>query len=298
MRRKLALVLAAMTVAAAAGVLYGPAAVQIPAGLLLAFALPGAGLTAVLFRTRSALSGYERFTFIPALSLATLVLGGMLAWTFGLPLDRGTWLGVSGVVALLGLLAAAAWPAAEDPAHTAATAAVPIGAPAVADRGVRLPTNTDHALVLPVDLDRQGVFTEDKSWFNRPAGRRVTREIVPLVLVAALLGGAAWLSFANSRDVNDVDVVSLAASPPGPLTEAGEREVEVTAAGLPSRDTSYAVVVTGETGNEIERFQVTADVDGVWQTELSLPGEERITIGLYRPGDTTAFRTVIIANAN
>lgn len=296
MRRNLALALAALTVAAAAGVLFGPSAVQIPAGLLLAFVLPGAALTAIMFRTRSALSGYERFTFIPALSLATLVLGGILAWTSGLELNRNTWLGVSGVVALLGLLAAALWPAAEDPAHTAATAAVPVGAAtAVPDRGVRLPTNADHTLVLPVDLDRQGVFAEEKPSRIR---RRITREILPLVLVAGLLGGAAWLSFDSSRSTYDVDVISLAASPPGPPAADGNREVEVTVAGLPDNDRSYSVAVFAETGDEIERYPVTADRNGEWSVGLSLPGEERITIGLYRPGDTTAFRTVIIANAN
>ncbi len=298
MRRNLALGLAALTLAAAAGVLFGPEPVRIAAGVLLAFALPGAALTAVLFRTRSALSGYERFTFIPGLSLATLVLGGMIAWVAGLPLDRATWLGVSGGVALLGLLAAAAWPTADEPAHTAATAAVPVGAGGAADRGVRLPTNSDSTLVLRVDLDRQGRFEEEKSWFRRPAGQRLTMQVLPLLLVAGLLGGAGWLSYTSSRDTHAVEVISLSASPPGPLTAAGERIVRVTAAGLPARSTSYSVVVVGETGAETDRLRVTADADGSWTTDLTLPGEERMTIGLYRAGETAPFRTVIIAVAN
>jgi hypothetical protein len=293
-RRNLALGLAALTVAAAAGVLYGPGPVSIVAGLMLAFGLPGAGLTAILFRTRSALSGYERFTFIPALSLATVVLGGLIAWVAGLSLDRNTWVGVSGGVALLGLLAAAAWPAADDPAHTAATAAVPLGTPAARDRSAPPPpANVDSTQVMQVGPDRPGAAAE-----GRTLGRRLTREVLPLILVAALLGGASWLSLTSSRDAHNVEIISLSAVPPGPPNATGDRIVRVSAAGLPARSTSYSVVVIDDVGEENQRRQITADADGGWTADLTLPGDERMTIGLYRPGESTPYRTVIIADAN
>lgn len=288
MTRKMAAGLIALACIAALGVLTEPSPLAVAGGLLLAFGLPGAGLAGILFRARGTLNTAERFTLIPALSLATLVLGGMVAWAVGLTLNSNTWLAVSFGVTMVGLLAALVWPAVDDPAAT-----VP-GTAAAKDRGVRLPTNADPRLVLPVDLDRKGATGDEE-----PAiGQRLTRVVLPLALVVALLGGASYLSLTNSQDAHNVEVISLSAVPPGPRNAAGDRVVRVSAAGLPSGSTTFSIVVIDQAGVENMRRQVTAADDGTWTADLTLPGDERMTVGLYRHGENTPFRTVIIANAN
>jgi len=286
--RKLAFSLIALACVAALGVMTGPSPLGVVGGLVLAFGLPGAGLTAILFRARTTLTASERFTLVPALSLATLVLGGMVAWAAGLTLSRNTWLAVSFGVAMVGLLAALVWPATGDPAAPAP------GAPAAQDRGVRLPTNSDPTLVLPVDLDRKGATAEEE----KGIGHRLTRVVLPLALVVALLGGASWLSLTSSQNTHNVEVISLSAVPPGPRNAAGDRIVRVSAAGLPAGSTTFSIVVIDQAGIENARRQVTAGDDGTWTADLTLPGDERMTVGLYRHGETAPFRTVIIANAN
>jgi hypothetical protein len=75
-------------VAAAVAVRYAPAVLAVPAGLLLAFVLPGVALGALL---RDRLSAAERLVLPAALSLATIVLGGLLLDVAGLRLTRTTW---------------------------------------------------------------------------------------------------------------------------------------------------------------------------------------------------------------
>jgi hypothetical protein len=271
--RKPAIVLAVLTVLSGAGVLTGPAPVSLIAGLLLAFGLPGAALVAVLFRTRGALSGAEWFLLVPALSLAALVLGGLVAWAAGLPLDQHTWLGVSGTTTLVALIVATARPARPAPISDTLGDA----------------TQLDNTLILQ---DRDGHTAQASS-----SGYLLTRVIVPFALVALLAGGAAWLSLSSSRGTHDDTVTALSVSPPGTVDAAGNRVVRVTATGLPVDSTTYRVIVTDANGSQGTPRAVVANDQGTWTEALTVPGLERITIGLYQQGRTTPFRELILAAA-
>jgi hypothetical protein len=97
--------LAALTVAATAAVLVGPAPTAVAGGLLLAFALPGLALTAILFRGRD-LSAVERVLLAPALSMALLVISGLVMYAAGVDLDRSAWTAATAGVTLVALLGA------------------------------------------------------------------------------------------------------------------------------------------------------------------------------------------------
>jgi hypothetical protein len=84
---------------AAVAVLAGPRPAVIVGGLLLALVLPGAALVGALFRAGT-LSRTERLVLAPALSLATLVLGGLLLYVCEIKLDRDSWAGLAAGVAL------------------------------------------------------------------------------------------------------------------------------------------------------------------------------------------------------
>lgn len=270
-------VLAGLTLLAGAGVLTGPEVLRIAGGLVLAFVLPGVALTAALFRNRIALTPVERIMLVPALSLATLVLGGLLAWVAGLPLERGTWLGVSGVITMLALATMLIWP---------------VAAPVKSRGPSKLPTPTDATLILPVFQAREAAAA---GWWRRLLPARPQHTVLPLVLAVAMLGGASWYSVRTSVDTHDVTVTELSAAPPSPANALGERSVAVSASGLAAGAGAYALVVTSPVGTESSRQELTAGSDGRWSGNVTVPGGERTTIGLYRAGDSLPYRTVIVA---
>jgi hypothetical protein len=272
----MAAVLAALTVAAGAGVLTGPAALRVAGGLLIAFVLPGLALTTALFRDRIALTAVERIMLIPALSLATLVLGGLAAWGLGQPLRRETWLAVGGVVTLVALATTVIWPVALPERRTGR---------------VKLPTPGDATLILPVFRDRETVAV---SRWRRLLPARPQHTVLPLMLAVALLGGAGWFSVWTSASTHDVTVTALSAEPPSPANTLGERSVAVTATGLAAGNGAYDLVVTSRAA-ETSRQELTADPRGRWSGVVTVPAGERTTIALYRLGDTTPFRTIIVA---
>jgi hypothetical protein len=241
-------------------------------------------LTALLFRRPERLVAIERVMLVPVLSLGTLVLGGLLAWAARAPLHRVTWLALSAGVTLAGL-AAVRLRDRRTPAERSAS-----GPSGVRVR-TRLPTSGDSALILPVFLDREGLFEPEP--MNRR--RRLLRQVVPAVLAVLMLAGAGWLSLASSIRTHHVTVTTLSVVPPGAVDSSGDRSVQVNATGLTSGTGAYTLLVTS--GTTSERTTVTADEHGLWNSTLQLPGDERLTLALYRAGETTALRTVIVAGA-
>jgi hypothetical protein len=259
-------ILAGVTVAAGIAVVTGPRPVTIVAGLLLGFVLPGLALTAALFRGR-VLTLVERSVLAPALSLAVLVVAGLVAAVAGQRLDHPMWTAASVGVTLCALL-------------------VP---------GIPLPRRPGPAVVPLLAGERRstgGSLPPLRATGPVPV-RRLARQLIPMVVVAAMLGGAAWLSVSSARRSYNVAVTALSAAPPGAANTAGLRSVAVSATGLVPADGPYALVVTVPGGAETERRAVVP-TGGTWTGQLTI-GSDRTTVGLYRAGDATAFRTVYIA---
>ena len=289
-------ILAAVTVAAGAAVLVGPQPVSVAGGLLLGFVLPGFALTATLLRGRT-LTPVERTMLTPALSLAVLVIAGLAIYLSGFVLNRIAWTSATVGVTLVALIVpgvplprrSARRPAADPPSVTLTewpvrTADLP--SMTVADRRIRTADAPSTAVA-----EAQSASAE-----QRPPLARIARQLIPMVLVMAALGTASWLSLASSRHSYDVTVTTLSAAPPVAVEAAGRRTVGVTATGLVAADGPYSVVVTEPDGTRAARLTVIVPSSGTWTASLTM-GPERMTVGLYRAGDTTAYRTLYIAAA-
>lgn len=304
---------AVTTVSCAAAVLAGPAPLAVAGGLLLAFVLPGLALSAIIFRNRT-LSPVERTVLAPALSLAVLVTGGLLLYVAGFALNRTSWtLAVAGATLLALALKAVpdrVWQGEEsefeyeyveagelpDRERTPSS----VGAETVRIQlGGDMPTETiaavrDRPPAAPAPRVPPGPFAP---WSPEQRVRRgqLARQLLPMVLVLAVLAGAGYLSFLSSDESYDVTVTTLSAEPPGPIGVSGDRVVEVTAAGLVAGDGPYTVAVTDPAGARLVERAVAVDADGTWTAALTLPSARRLTVGLFRAGDTTAYRTLVIA---
>jgi hypothetical protein len=271
---------AALAVVSGAAVLYAPRPLAVACGLLLGFVLPGLALLEVLFRRR-ALTTVERAVLTPALSMGVLIVAGLLIHVTGLPIDRLAWTVATVVVTVAAVITAPLLPARRVRAvqTVGAPAAPPPPLDEVADA---------HTIVMSV-VPVAPVAGEEQT------RRRLLRQLLPLVVVAAVLGGASWLSFATSRDTHHTVVTALSAAPPGPVDSAGNRTVRVSATGLLAADGPYTIRVTGPAGTATVERTVAVTGDGSWSETLSLPGTRRLTVNLYRSGDTTAYRTLFIS---
>jgi hypothetical protein len=319
--------LALLTLAAGAAVLFGPQLLAIVGGLLLALVLPGLAVTGTVLRGRK-LARVERVVLAPALSLAVLVVSGLIIYVTGFVLNKVAWTSATVGVTLVGLFGATApkaWAAiaarfgayliAEDDddgtpkqAPAAAAAKVPaVGTEAAPEQQTAQlrPHGPNDTLILPaVVLEEQAKAQVAKQAENsdkpvpvppRPP-RRLVWQAAPLLLVVAILGGASWMSYHSSKASYDNTVVTaLSAAPSGPVNSAGTRAVAVTATGLVAADGPYTLVATGTSGTTALRRTITVPASGTWTQSLTLPGSQRITINLYRSGESSAYRTLFIS---
>ncbi len=271
-------VVAGLALAAAVVVLAAPPAAAVAGGLLLGLVLPGTALLDVLFRRR-ALTGVERVVLTPALSMGVLIVAGLLIHGAGLTINRLSWTVATVTVTLAGVITARLLPR----------------------RRVRVADPTDvspRPLAEPVTGggDSTVVMTIAPVTRTEDDHRRLRlRQVLPLVVVAAVLGGASWLSLHTARAAHDIVVTALSATPAGPVDAAGNRTVRVAASGLVAADGPYTVSVTGRAGTATVRRTVAVTDDGTWAETLSLPGRQRMTVNLYRSGDTTAYRTLYLS---
>jgi len=315
---------ALLTVAAGAAVLFGPQLLALVSGLLLALVLPGMAITEGVLRGRK-LARVERIVLAPALSLAVLVLAGLIVYATGFRLEKVAWTSATAGVTLAGLILATvprAWGAvtarfgaylvAEDddddaPRKAAAlvVAAPASAAPAGEETGQILPRGREDTLVLPavvLEVQARAKVAEQaekpaKKPEPKPAKppRRLVWQAAPLLLVVALLGGASWLSYASSKNSYETTVTALSAAPSGPVNSAGTRAVAVTATGLVAANGPYTLVATGSESTSTLRRTIEVTGSGTWSQSLTLPGSQRITVNLYRAGESAAYRTLYIS---
>jgi hypothetical protein len=276
-------VLAAATVAATVAVLAGPLPAAVAGGLLLATVLPGLGLTAVLFRGRR-LSAVERTVLAPALSLAVLVLGGLLIYVTGFALDRVSWTCATAGVTLVSLV----------------VPAIPLPRPSTVERDIEiaeLAAAAKAATESGVGEKRVALLLPELTPVQppKPPVARIVRQLLPMVLVLAVLGGAGWLSFGSSRSSYDQTVTALSAAPPGDADASGLRAVTITVSGLIAADGPYRIEVLNGTATTVTRT-VAAGAATSWTTTVSI-GLNRATVSLFRAKDTAAYRTLYIAAA-
>jgi hypothetical protein len=283
-------IVAVLTVAAGAAVLVGPSPLAIAGGLLLAFVLPGVALLRAFFRNRD-LTAVERVILTPTLSMGLLIVAGLGIHMLGLRIDRVAWTVATAGVTLVAL-AVSRLTSRRSPAPDAVTS----GERPVGEQTARTPVQ-DVAETATVVMSTAPVAGDEREPAARkqPRRRRPARQLLPLVLVAAVLAGTSWLSFSTSRTMHDRTVTALSAAPTEQVDAAGNRSVQLSATGLLVADGPYTLTVsTAQTA--IVKRTVAVTGDGTpWTERLSLPAAQRLTVSLYRSGDATAYRTLFIS---
>ncbi|MFI5935241.1 DUF1616 domain-containing protein [Actinoplanes sp. NPDC051494] len=275
---------AATAVGCAALVLLTPRPLDIAGGLLLGFVLPGYALTGALFPRRRALTRIERVVLAPALSLATLVVGGLLLYVCRAPLNQVSWTALTAGVTLAGLVAQAAQARATGSPE-------PAPAPRLQAAGATGTPAEAHTIMMSV-VPAAAVQEPEA-----PPPGRLPRQLLPLVLVAAILGGAAWLSVETSLSTSSTtSVTAFSASPPGRSDADGNRTVVLKATGLLTSESPYRVTISAVAGDTAGTRDVTPDRDGEWTETVTVPDDVRVTFDLYR-NDGDLFRSISVSAA-
>jgi uncharacterized membrane protein len=229
------------------------------AGLLLAFVLPGFAATGALFHGRS-LSRVERTVLAPALSLAVLVLGGLLVYALGLRLTAGTWGGLTALA-------------------TVVSAGVGYLRWLRSDRGAA-PAVGASAGDAPAP----------------PAGRRqVALKLASLLVAAGLLAGAfatAWRSAVDQGGTAFTALSIVQADDANPNDAL--RPVSIAVDSHETEQTQYLMRVRGAQG-VLRQFSLSLGPGEVWKTEIQVPIPEKITVELFKGAGNTPYRTVFLS---
>lgn len=256
--RHLSLLLGA-TAAAVVAVLFRWPVAAVAGGALLAFVLPGTALVGALFGDSRTLRRLERYVLAGALSLAVLILGGLLLYAVGIRLRMPSWTALTGAVTLAG------------------AAVTYVRAARVARGGTG-----------PRAAARTGTGGRDAV--------RLARRAAPLALALALLGGAAWVSVASAhREAAATTVTALSivsAENPDPATSSTRRVLyAVTTQG--TTPASFTLEVRGPDGYAVS-LTLTVSKRSSWYHTLEVPVTDRVTASLYRGGESTPYRTVYL----
>jgi hypothetical protein len=240
-------------------------ALRIAAGLLLAFVLPGIGAAAALF-PNPRLPRIERIVVSAGMSLALLVVGGILVEVGGASLRPLTWSILTGGAAIVFILVRhVRWRRAFHAARL--------------DDG-------EHELDDPVTPG---------SNMRPPSLSRTVRRLAPLVLVAALLGGASWIGWHSATAQGQDSFTALSMIPDDdPNTTDQVRPLTIAVDCRELATTSYVLRVSGIT-TAATRFRFQLTPGEVWKQSLQVPAHNQITADLYRAGDTKPYRTVFVS---
>jgi hypothetical protein len=232
-------------------------------GALLAFVLPGAAATGALFFTR-ALSTVERVVLAPALSLAVVVLGGLLVDVLGMRLTAGTWGGLTAIATVV--LA-----------------------------GVRylrwfLATRDGRPVTVEAAPD------EESGRFASADGRTAALKLGSLALVAVLLGGAFWIATRSSHNQPEAGYTTLSIvqeddDNPGD----GMRPVTIAVECHEDGTTRYVVQVQGTQSGMLTRLTISLDPGDVWKRDLLVPNGDKVTANLFKGTGTTPYRSVFLS---
>jgi Protein of unknown function (DUF1616) len=266
MSRRAALIVAAAAVVAAAAALWPtPAAVRVPAGLLLALVLPGIALTGALFGGR-VLSTVERLVLPPALSAAVLVVGGLGLYAAGVTLGRVSWTALTAGTTVL------------------ASAAVPLV-------GRLRRHRADPQSVTETAMFGTVLVAESERLTVRTAFWR----LVPLALALLLVTGAAALAIrgtaAGRQPFTALSLVPAADSAPA---QPNRRPVVLTVRCEENGAVGYALRVAGDDGYQ-QTFTVTLQPGGTWTRTLQVPVTGTVTADLFMGTTAVPYRTVHLA---
>jgi uncharacterized membrane protein len=264
------IIVAGVAALAAAIVSLAPTWLAAPAGLALALLLPGLALVRLLFRRR-VLSGSEQFALVPALSLATIIVGGILMYAVGLRLTRGSWAGLTAGVSI-------------------------VAAGLVYLRQMR--------------AGRRGWATEDTAEFGTVLAartekvplRRAAERLAPLALAVLLLSGAGYAALRSAQQhftkpFTALSMTTSGAPVPVPTNAAlSQRNVIIRVNCAERGDTTYTLRLSGPNGFG-QTLPLRLAPGGIWSRGVDVPFPGKITADLFKGTDTgAAYRSVFLTD--
>ena len=240
-----------------------PAALRVPAGLLLAFALPGTALTAALFQRRT-ISAVERCVLSAALSLAVVVLGGLVLYVAGARLATGSWSALTAGATVAAVIAGYVRRRHQPQDKLTGIETAEYG----------------RALVPQVE--------------NLSLGRAAWR-LVPLIVAVAVLASVGWLSLYSASHQPTQPYTALSVTPPDHLDpQAVDRTVVIRLDCAEKDVTNYRVKVVGPNGFLVQ-FPVTMRPGATFSQAVTVPATDKVTVDLFRDDDDAPYRSVYLA---
>jgi uncharacterized membrane protein len=234
------------------------------AGVLLAFLLPGLSLTAVLFFGR-ALSMVERAVLAPALSLAVLVLGGLVLNALRIRLTAQSWatLTASTTVVLAGAGYARWW------------------------------LTTRHGGTPPVEVPRGG----GAGHAQKASRATLVLKLASLAAIVILLAGASWLAITDAVKQQTQDTFTELSIVPEHDSNptVGQRTVDIAVASHERGMTHYVMRVRGEQGPVLNQYTISLYPLQTWKQKVEVPVAQKVTAELFKGTDTTPYRTVFLS---
>ncbi|MGC9668705.1 DUF1616 domain-containing protein [Planosporangium sp. 12N6] len=255
-------VAAAGAVVAAAATWVPTAVVRVPAGLLLAFVLPGLALTAALFPDR-VLSAVERIVLPVALSLAVLVVGGLAMFAVGIPLGHAAWTGLSSLTTVAAAVAAVLRRRPAD--GTSATETAVFG----------------QVLI----VEREKLTVDAAAW-----------RLAPLAVAVLAVLGAGVLAVRSAQTAGSpftgLSMVPAAVDTGQPTP--AQRTVRLSVRCEEGAATAYTVRVGGDSGFA-RTFTFALRAGATWSETMEVPSTGTVTADLFINGGGTPYRSVHLA---
>ncbi len=262
------------TAVAALAVDSGVLLFSVPGGIALGAVLPGLVAVRAIFVGR-ALRALDRITLIPVLSLAVLVLGGLLMAVLRIPLNTTSWLGLTGLSVL----------AFTGAGFLRRSRQSPTPASVSADPGKADSDEVDDS----GEAGAESAGTVSFGYF--------ARRLAPLAIAVVLLVGAGFVSVITAKhDSAGSTFTALSLVPAGAgAPNSTTRSVVVVVTCHEARSTVYRVRLAGPT-NFTAGYDVTLAPGREWVQTLDVPTTGKVTAILYRqPDTTTPYRSVWLA---
>jgi Predicted membrane protein len=247
----------------------GPSVIAIAFGLIFALVLPGYAITRLLGHARD-LSRVEAWFCVPALSMASIIIGGLAIDVGGFTLTRSTWAvflaAVTEVALILDLIL---------PWRTRAAA-----------------TDSVPAMGMPPTAGAATVRT------TVPSGRGLsgrTRMLIVSGLLAMTAVVAVMTMVVGERDAvaTQPPAATAIGMVPAFATEApgSTRTVSLYVWNGEGAPTTFTIRLTG-TGKFTDTIRATVYDNSQWSGRAKVPSTGKVTAELFRPGDKTPYRTV------
>lgn len=232
----------------------GSFAIRVPAGLTLAFVLPGVAIVAALFPNPT-LTNVERCVLVPATSIGSLVLSGLIMHMMGIKLTPTSW--------------------------STATALVAVSCAAVA--AIRI----QGASVVAASRDESIPSTQ------RPFRRYQSGPLIGLALSVIVLVVASTWSMHSAKAHNVAGFTTLWAINKNNKNDRTRQSVEIGVRNEEGSPVHYNLRVD-KTSQPEQNFSFGLADGQTWSSDLQDPPGERVTVQLFKNGESGAYRSVFV----